>query len=94
MQKSQFTELSSPPSFLGLPSIRGLIEGTDLHIALFIVANGNTAVKQLSKVAIWGAEGLNLQSMGQPEQIIAKWYEYNCYELKGSVGWQSPQPIT
>lgn len=93
MQKSQFTELSSPPSFLGLPSIRGLIEGTDLHIALFIVANGNTAVEQLSKVAIWGAEGLNLQSMGQPEQIIAKWYEYNCYELKGSVGWQSPQPI-
>lgn len=94
MQKSQFTELSSPPSFLGLPSIRGLIEGTDLHIALFIVANGNTAVKQLSKVTIWGAEGLNLQSMGQPEQIIAKWYEYNCYEWKGSVGWQSPQPIT
>lgn len=40
--------------------IRGLIEATDLHIALFIVANGNTAVKQLSEVTIWGAEGLNL----------------------------------
>lgn len=32
--------------------------------------------------------------MGRPEQIIAKWYEYNCRELKGSVGWQNPQPIT
>lgn len=51
MQKSQSTT-SSPPSFLVLPSIRGLIEVTDLHIALFIVANGNTAVKQLSKVTI------------------------------------------
>lgn len=67
---------------------------TDLHIALFIVANSNTAVKQLSKVTIWGAKDLNFQSMGQPEQIIAKWYEYNCYELKGSVGWQNAKPIT
>lgn len=86
--------MSAPHLFLALPSIRGLIEVTDLHIALFIVANSNTAVKQLSEVTIWGPEDLNLQSMGQPEQIIAKWYEYNCYELKGSVGWQSPQPIT
>lgn len=41
-----------PPSLLSLPYSRGLIEETDLHIALFIVANGNTAVKQLSKVTI------------------------------------------
>lgn len=40
------------PFLLGLPSIRGLIERTDLHIALFIVANGNTAVTQLSEVTI------------------------------------------
>lgn len=42
------------PSLLGLPSIRSLIEGTDLHIALFIVANGNTTVTKLSEVTIWG----------------------------------------
>lgn len=34
------------------------------------------------------------KSMGQPEQIIAKWYEYNCRGLKGSALWHSPQPIT
>lgn len=53
MQKSQSQEsYVQPPSLLSLPYIRGLIEETDLHIALFIVANGNTAVKQLSKVTI------------------------------------------
>lgn len=74
--------LSSAP--LCLPSIWDLNEATDLHIALFIVAIGNTAVTQLSEATIWGAglkPTINGSARANNSQVIwiqLLWIERKC----------------
>lgn len=80
------------PFLLGLPSIRGLIERTDLHIALFIVANGNTAVTQLSEVTIWGRgfkPTINGSTRANNSKVI--WIQLLWIERKGRLTESSSQ---
>lgn len=76
------TDVKSQPQ---TTTSRYLDKETDLHIALFIVANDNTAVKQLSEGTIWGGEDLNLTFNGSPSannsQVIwiqLLWIERKC----------------